>query len=76
MEREQHLQTGLPPVRADVPETTTPFSAPLPTGEPMNGQRGVKPFLVHRQAFARLIVALLPLILAACTTGGGGGAGY
>jgi hypothetical protein len=41
------------------------------------GQRGLSPLrAAHRRSFARLIVALLPLILAACTNGGGGGPGY
>jgi hypothetical protein len=41
----------------------------------MNGLCRVRPFLDHRRALKRLIVTILPLILAACTNGGGGG-GY
>jgi hypothetical protein len=41
----------------------------------MKGLRRVRPLLAHHPALARLILAALPLILAACTYGGGSG-GY
>ncbi len=43
---------------------------------PMFALRGFDPLLAHSRTFGRLIVALLPLILAACSNGGGGGQGY
>jgi hypothetical protein len=38
--------------------------------------RRFKPFVGRHPALARLIVVVLPLILAACTNGGGSGPGY
>jgi hypothetical protein len=38
--------------------------------------RRFTPFVARHRAFASLIVALLPLILAACTNPGSSGPGY
>jgi hypothetical protein len=42
----------------------------------MNQLRGLKRFVARHRAVAGLIVAVLPLILAACTNGGGSGPAY
>jgi hypothetical protein len=42
----------------------------------MNLLHQFKPLVARRRALGRLIVALLPLVLAACTNGSGGGPGY
>ena len=42
----------------------------------MNALRRFKLFVACHQVLVRAIVAVLPLILAACTNGGGGPGGY
>jgi hypothetical protein len=42
----------------------------------MNALRRVKRFVACHQMLVRGIVAVLPLILAACMNGGGGSGGY
>jgi hypothetical protein len=42
----------------------------------MNDRRRFTTFVARRRALASLIVAVLPLILAACTNAGGSGPGY
>jgi hypothetical protein len=42
----------------------------------MSGPRRLVRFHVSRGVLPRLILAALPLILAACKNGGGGGPGY
>jgi hypothetical protein len=42
----------------------------------MNALRRFNSFEAHYPAVARLIVAVLPLILAACTNGGSNGTSY
>jgi hypothetical protein len=42
----------------------------------MNRQREFKSFVIRHRGLARLVVVILPLVLAACTNGGGSGPGY
>ena len=42
----------------------------------MNPMGGFRPFLARHLVLARLILVVLPVILAACTNGGGSGSGY
>jgi hypothetical protein len=42
----------------------------------MNPLRGFRPFMARHLVLARLILVVLPVILAACTNGGGGRPGY
>jgi hypothetical protein len=42
----------------------------------MNVLRGFKPLFARHRALAYVLVAVLPLVLAACTNGSGSGPGY
>ena len=84
MDSEQHSRTRIQPVRPDVHSNTmgaTLSSAALPTAT-MRIQLGLAwtanaaLLVAGHRAVARLILALVPFILAACTNGGSNGSGY